>query len=256
MNEVLLSWLGIIFIFLMTTFGATTVLFFKKEISEKFNKIFLGFAAGVMMAASIWSLILPSIEEANKLNISKFLPLIIGILFGGVFILVLDRFVPKLVFKEKRKLKRNAKMYLAVTIHNIPEGLVVGLAFGLALKANDPSMLYGALALALGIGLQNIPEGAALAIPMLEDTKSKKKAFLYGMSSGIVEPIFAAIGLFLASILSFITPWALSFAAGAMIYVVVEELIPESNTKEHPYIGTFGFIIGFLVMMILDIALS
>lgn len=252
--------LGIFFIFFMTSLGAALVFFIKGKLNENMNRIFLGFAAGVMIAASVWSLLIPSIEHAKQLNMPSWLPAAVGFIFGGLFLLLIDRLIPHLHINEdkpeglKSQLNKTTMLVLAIALHNAPEGLAVGLAFGYALHSGDPALLASAFGLAMGIGIQNLPEGAAVSIPLIGTDTSKKKAFMLGSLSGLVEPIFAALGLLLASQLSSIMPWFLSFAAGAMIYVVVEELIPEAQLNSRAHIGTFSVMVGFLIMMVLDVA--
>ena len=253
MNEyIICSILGVIFIFLLNTLGASFVFFTKKEISKNTNNITLGFSSGVMIAASIWSLIIPSIDKANELNIISWIPAAIGFVFGFLFLLIINRFYTRISKNKETK----SMLFLALTIHNIPEGLAVGLAFGVALKALDPSYLVTAFGIALGIGIQNIPEGATLSLPLKEGGMSKKNAFLYSMASGSVEIVAGALGVILASNLDNMMPWFLSFAAGAMIYVTIEELIPSSQEDNKNHLGTIGFMIGFIIMMILDVALG
>ncbi len=262
MDKIYIAIIGISIIFLMTTLGSALVFVFKKDLNAKFQKIFLGFASGVMIAASIWSLLLPSIEQAKQLSMISWLPAAIGFLVGGGFLFLLDKIIPHF-HKEtnqeegpKSNLKRGTKLFLAVTLHNIPEGLAVGLAFGAALNVSGDAAIMSALGLAVGIGLQNFPEGAALSLPMKEETGSRKKGFLYGMLSGVVEPIAAVIGILLASHITTLMPWALAFAAGAMIFVVAEELIPESQCEKTSHVATWGLMIGFVLMMVLDVALG
>lgn len=252
---------GFAFIFLSTTLGAGLVLFVKKKLSDNFNRLFLGFAAGVMIAAAVWSLLIPSMEDASNLGIASWLPATIGFIAGAIFLLLVDKILPHLHINEdkpegiKSRLNKTTMLVFAIALHNAPEGLAVGLAFGYALKTGDPLLLSSAVGLAIGIGLQNFPEGAAVSIPLKESGVSTKKAFFLGSLSALVEPVFAAVGLLLASQLTSIMPWFLGFAAGAMIYVVVEELIPEAQLDSHSHIGTFAFIAGFILMMILDGAL-
>ena len=248
----------------MTTAGSSLVFFFKKDLSSNFKRIFLGFASGIMIAASIFSLIIPAIETPVDYMPSW---AVVGIAFllGCLFLFAIDKLVPHIHkgmneeegIKTKR-LKSSTKMFLAVLIHNIPEGLAVGLAFGLVFSGQGDSeaLLISALMLALGMGLQNFPEGAAVSLPLMEEFKSKPKAFLYGTLTGIVEPVAAVVGMFLSMYIGGIMPWALAFAAGCMVYVTVEELIPESQMDSKNHFGTRSFIVGFVVMMVLDIALA
>jgi len=256
------SLIGILFIFFMTSSGAAMVFFFRNQMSDTFKRIFLGFAAGVMIAASVWSLLIPSIEEAQSQGMIGWVPATIGFIGGGLFLLLVDNLLPHLHFDQdkpeglKSSLKRSTMLVFAVTLHNIPEGLAVGLAFGLALNGSSTIAIASAFGLALGIGIQNFPEGAAISLPLKQEGLSTKKSFIYGVLSGAVEPVAAGIGLLLAMQLTFIMPWFLSFAAGAMIYVVVEELIPESQLGEHSNIGTLAVMAGFVIMMVLDVALG
>ncbi len=258
----LITFIGIFFVFLMTTLGAGIVFIVKKELSSNFNRIFLGFAAGVMIAAAVWSLLIPAMESSKASGYKlSWLPATVGFIFGGLFLLLVDRILPHLHINDdvpegvKSKLNRTTMLVFAIALHNAPEGLAVGLAFGYALKTGDSIMLATAFGLAIGIGIQNFPEGAAVSIPLKDTNVSTKKAFLLGSLSGFVEPIFAGLGLLLAGSLTAIMPWFLCFAAGAMIYVVVEELIPEAQLDSHSHVGTFALMIGFLLMMILDGAL-
>ncbi len=254
--------LGLAIPFLGTTLGATMVFLMKKEMNKKVEKILLGFASGVMIAASVWSLLIPSIEMAETQGKVAWIPAAIGFLLGIVFLLVLDSVVPHMHLESeksegmKSKLKKTTMMVFAVTLHNIPEGMAVGVTFAGALAQNAGITMAGAFALAVGIAIQNFPEGAIISMPLKSEGVSKPKAFLYGTLSGIVEPIGAIITILLTNAVVPILPYLLSFAAGAMIYVVVEELIPESQAGEHSNIGTIGVAIGFTIMMILDVALG
>ena len=253
---------GLLIPFLGTALGSATVFLMKNKLNKKVEKILLGFAAGVMIAASVWSLLIPSIDMAQEQGILPWLPAAIGFMLGIVFLLVLDSVIPHLHLEStktegiKTKLKKTTMMVFAVTLHNIPEGMAVGVSFAGALMENTGITLAGAFALAIGIAIQNFPEGAIISMPLKAEGMSKGKAFLYGTLSGIVEPIGAIITILLTSMVIPILPYVLSFAAGAMIYVVVEELIPESQVGEHSNIGTIGMAIGFTIMMILDVALG
>lgn len=253
---------GLLIPFLGTTLGSATVFLMKNKLNKKVEKILLGFAAGVMIAASVWSLLIPSIDMAQEQGILPWLPAAIGFMLGIVFLLVLDSLIPHLHLEStkpegiKTKLKKTTMMVFAVTLHNIPEGMAVGVSFAGTLMENTGITLVGAFALAIGIAIQNFPEGAIISMPLKAEGMSKGKAFLYGTLSGIVEPIGAIITILLTSTVIPILPYVLSFAAGAMIYVVVEELIPESQVGEHSNIGTIGVAIGFTIMMILDVALG
>ena len=254
--------LGILIPFLGTTLGAAMVFFMKNKINNKIEKLLLGFASGVMIAASIWSLIIPSIEMAEEQNQIAWVPAAVGFLFGIFFLLILDSIIPHLHLNSNKpegvssKLKKTTMMVLAVTLHNIPEGMAVGVVLAGAIAQNTGITMAGAIALAVGIAIQNFPEGAIISMPLKSEGASKTKAFLYGMLSGIVEPIGAIITILLTNLVVPILPYFLSFAAGAMIYVVVEELIPEAQEGEHSNISTIGVAIGFVIMMILDVALG
>ena len=252
--------IGLLIPFLGTTLGSVMVFLMKNEINKKVEKILLGFASGVMIAASIWSLLLPAIEMSEQSGVIPWIPSSIGFLIGIIFLLVLDYVIKKLkkedLNKTNNNIKKKSKLVLAVTLHNIPEGMAVGVAFAGALLGNTAIAMSGAIALAIGIGIQNFPEGAIISMPLRNQGMSKFKAFMYGTLSGIVEPIASICTIFLTNIVVPILPYFLSFAAGAMIYVVVEELIPETQTGEHTDLGTIGVAIGFVIMMILDVALG
>ena len=243
-----------------TTLGSAMVFFLKDEINPKLQKILLGFASGVMIAASIWSLLQPAIETYDRGDFKSWLIPAIGFLVGMGFLLMLDFIVPHIhINKQEEGIKKNSlsktfKMFLAVTLHNVPEGLAVGVVVAGAINnnINDKAML----ALAIGIAIQNFPEGAIISMPLKEEGYSKFKAFLYGFFSGVVEPIAALLAILLTFYVSAILPFTLAFAAGAMIYVVVEELIPEANEGTHSNLATIGLAIGFVIMMVLDIALG
>ena len=252
--------IGISLIFICTTLGALFVFFVrKKEISPKLNKIFTGFAAGVMFSASFFSLIKPALES-EVTYMSTWGIVVISIVLGAGFLWGIDKIVPHFHSAEKqdeglpaKRMSKTSKMFLAVTIHNVPEGLSVGIAFGVALsQQNNAALLMGALLLAIGIGIQNIPEGAVVSLPIKSETGSSGKAFLFGMLSGAVEPVAAVLGLFLAMQIQGIMPWALAFAAGCMIYVVAEEMIPEMTSEGHDHYGVWSFIFGFIIMLALD----
>lgn len=256
MSKTFIAIFGCLIIFVATTLGATIVFFIKKDFGRKLNSIICGFSAGVMLAASFFGLILPSIENANMGKLS-FLPAIIGILLGCIFLSVVELISCRINKSNDPSKNANStlkRFVLAFTIHNIPEGMAVGVAIGNALALNTSSALISSLMLAIGIAIQNIPEGVAVAMPVYKHTKSKVKGFLWGMLSGIVEPIFALVGLLLASKIEVLLPWSLSFSAGAMLFVTFEDLIPEAK-YESTHIGTWSLILGFLLMMILDLVL-
>ena len=253
---------GLLIPFAGTTLGAAMVFLMRNKMNKKVEKLLLGFASGVMIAASIWSLILPAIEMSEEQGKIAWLPATIGFMFGIIFLLVLDSVIPHLHLHNekpegvKAKLKNTTMLVLAVTLHNIPEGMAVGVTFAGALIGNAGITMAGAFALAIGIAIQNFPEGAIISMPLKAEGVSKPKAFILGTLSGIVEPIGAVVTILLTKSVVPILPYVLAFAAGAMIYVVVEELIPESQDGEHSNIGTIGVAIGFVVMMILDVALG
>lgn len=248
--------------FLGTVLGSAMVFFMKKEMDAKLGKLLLGFASGVMIAASVWSLLIPAIEMSEEQGKWSWLPATAGFLLGMGFLLLLDSLVPHLhIDSEKPEgmksgFRKTTMLVLAVTLHNLPEGMAVGVTFAGAMLAGTGITMAGALALAVGIAIQNFPEGAIISMPLRSAGASKGKAFLYGVLSGIVEPVGSIITILLAAQVVPILPYLLAFAAGAMIYVVVEELIPEAQSGEHTNIGTVGVAIGFALMMVLDIALG
>lgn len=265
MGEAVLAALaGTGFTFLATALGAAMVFCFKDDVKADTQRLFLGFAAGVMVAASVWSLLIPAIEMAREAGQVAIIPAALGFVAGGLFLLLLDRVIPHMhagsheVEGLPSHLRRTTMLVFAVTLHNIPEGMAVGLAFAMAAQNGTlaDGAFAGAIALAIGMGLQNFPEGAAISLPLKKEGLSNRKSFLYGAASGIVEPIAGVLTVFVASTVAGILPWVLSFAAGAMIYVVVEELIPEAQLGEHSHLGTLGVMGGFLVMMILDVTLG
>ncbi|WP_124100057.1 ZIP family metal transporter [Ruminococcus sp. Marseille-P6503] len=248
--------------FLGTIIGSATVFFIKEQVSLKIEKLLLGFAAGVMIAASVWSLLIPSIEMAEKQSDVPWMPALTGFMLGIFFLFGIDSLVPHLHFNSdkpegaKRGLSKTTMMLLAVTIHNIPEGMAVGVTYAAGLSGNADITLMGAMALSCGIALQNFPEGAVISTPLNGAGVKKSKAFLYGVLSGAVEPVGALLTILLTSLTVPFLPYLLSFAAGAMIYVVIEELIPASQAGEHSNIGTIGTAVGFALMMVLDVALG
>lgn len=254
--------LGLAIPFLGTTLGSAMVFLMKNKINKKIEKLLLGFASGVMIAASVWSLLIPSIDMAKTQNVTSWIPATVGFLLGIIFLLILDSIIPHLHLNTdkpegiKAKIEKTTMMVLAVTLHNIPEGMAVGVVFAGAIAQNTGITIAGAIALAIGIAIQNFPEGAIISMPLKSEGMSKSKAFFYGTLSGVVEPIGAIITIALTNLVVPILPYFLSFAAGAMIYVVVEELIPESQSGQHSNIGTIGVAIGFVIMMILDVALG
>ena len=254
MINILYSIAGILIPFAGTSLGSGFVFFLKKNMNEKIQKMTVGFAAGVMIAASIWSLILPSVEMAEEQGKIAWLPATIGILAGVVFLILINKLAEK--FETKRNGKKLNMLMLSVTLHNIPEGMAVGVCFAGFLAGNAGIGLLEAMLLAIGIAVQNIPEGAIISMPLKMEGESKGKAFLYGVLSGAVEPIAAVITIMLINIVVPILPYLLSFAAGAMIFVVMEELVPEMHDGEKSNLGMIGLTIGFLLMMILDIALG
>ena len=260
-KELLYALLGTGATFLATALGAAMVFFFKKDMGNKMQKIFLGFAAGVMIAAAVWSLLIPSIETALSQGQNAGLTVGVGFALGMLFLMGCDKLLPHLHLGEPHpeglpcRLKRTTMLTLAVTLHNVPEGMAVGLAFAAAAQG-DAGTFSGAIALAIGMGLQNFPEGAAISLPLRSEGMKRSKAFFCGMLSGIVEPIFGILTVLIAGTVTGILPWLLAFAASAMLYVVVEELIPEAHLGEHSHIGSVSVMTGFLIMMLLDVFLG
>lgn len=252
---------GVLIPFLGTTLGAACVFLIRKEMNITLQKTMLGFAGGVMVAASVWSLLIPAMDMSEHMGKFAFIPAATGFLLGIAFLLVLDKVVPHLHLDSdeqegmKSNWKKSTMLMLAVTIHNIPEGASVGIVLAGAMAGGNTITMAAAIALSVGIAIQNFPEGAIISLPLKEEA-GKGKAFLLGFLSGIVEPIAAIITLLLATYITPFIPYTLAFAAGAMIYVVVEELIPESAEGEHSNMGTIGFAIGFVIMMMLDVALG
>ncbi len=263
LNAVMQALVATLFTWLLTVAGAGVVFFFR-TIERKILDGMLGFAAGIMIAASFWSLLAPAIEMAEESSLPAWVPATVGFLMGGLFLWIIDKIIPHLHlgFPEeeaegiKTSWQRSVLLVLAITIHNIPEGLAVGVAFGAAAADLPSATLAGALVLALGIGIQNIPEGTAVSVPLRREGLSRLKSFWYGQLSGAVEPIAGVIGAAAVILMKPILPYALSFAAGAMIFVVVEELIPESQLEKNTDIATVGAMLGFAVMMTLDVALG
>ncbi|HFI0462921.1 TPA: ZIP family metal transporter [Streptococcus suis] len=265
LNPILQALLAGLFTWLCTLLGSAMV-FTVKDVNEKFLAMMQGFAAGIMTAASFWSLLSPALEYAENAESSlpAWLPVAIGFLMGGVFLRMIDKIVPHLhrigdhgdTNVKQTSLSRMAMLFLAVTIHNIPEGMALGVAFAAASMQVEGATLAGAIALTIGIGLQNIPEGSALSLPLRAEGKSRMQAFNMGQLSAIVEPFGALVGAAAVLVITAVLPYALAFAAGAMLFVVVEELIPESQTSNYTDLATMFFLIGFIIMMILDVALG
>ena len=254
-------WMGILLPFLGTSLGAAMVFVLKDRISDSIQRMLTGFAAGVMVAASFWSLLQPALEGAERLGGLSFIPAAVGFLIGIGFLLALDNLTPHMHMDEQSEgprssLKRTTKLILAVTLHNIPEGMAVGVVYAGWAAGETGVSSAAALALALGIALQNFPEGAIVSMPLRAAGMPKGKTFLYGVLSGIVEPVAALLTIAAASAVVSVLPYMLAFAAGAMMYVVVEELIPEMSEGEHSNVGTVAFALGFVLMMVLDVALG
>jgi ZIP family zinc transporter len=262
-HPIMQAFIATCYTWLMTALGAGLVFFFK-SINKKVLDIMLGFAAGVMIAASFWSLLAPAIDLAEASGLPSWLPPLIGFLLGGVFLRLVDKILPHLhlnaPIEEAEGIKtnwhRSILLVLSITLHNIPEGLAVGVAFGAAAQGLAPELLAGAAVLALGMGIQNFPEGAAVSIPLRREGLSRRKSFWYGQLSGMVEPLSGIAGAAAVYFIKPLLPYALSFAAGAMIFVVVEELIPESQSSGNSHNATLGTMLGFAVMMLLDVALG
>lgn len=256
------TFLGILIPFLGTTLGAMCVFFMRKKLGDLVQRALAGFAAGVMVAASIWSLLIPAIEQSKEMGSFSFLPAFIGFWIGILFLFALDHLIPHLhvgsnqAEGHKSKLGRTTMMVLAVTLHNIPEGMAVGVMYAGFLAGSTQITAASALALSIGIAIQNFPEGAIISMPLRAEGENKGKAFLGGVLSGIVEPIGAILTILLSQLIIPALPYLLSFAAGAMLYVVVEELIQEMSQGKHSNIGTIFFALGFSIMMVLDVALG
>ncbi len=254
--------IGLLIPFAGTALGAAMVFLLKNDMSVRLEKLLLGFAAGVMMAASVWSLIIPGIDMSIEAGGTGWIPAAAGFISGILFLLLLDTFVPHLHLESdtpegvKTNLGKNTMLFFAVTLHNIPEGMAVGIVFAGMMAENASISLAAAFALSVGIAIQNFPEGAIISMPMRRNSSSRLKPFLYGTASGAVEPAAAAVTILLSQFMLPIIPFLMPFAAGAMFYVVVEELIPESQTGKHSNIGTIGAAAGFVIMMILDVALG
>lgn len=250
------------FTFLLTSLGAAVVFLVPKGSDGHTQRIFLGFAAGVMVAASVWSLLIPAIDEAARSGGPGWLPAAGGIGIGALFMWAFDRVLPHLhpgsddAEGIHTSWRRSTLLVGAVTLHNIPEGMALGLTFALAAQDGGAAAYAAAVALAVGIGIQNVPEGAAVSLPLRQEGLSSPKAFLLGSASGLMEPIFGIATVLVAAAIAPFMPWLLAFAAGAMLFVVVEELIPAAHLGEHSHIGTLSFLVGFVVMMVLDVALS
>ena len=262
MSDTIKAAIGIVLPFLGTVLGAGTVFFLKKSMGLRLQKLLLGFASGVMVAASVWSLLIPAIEMSEAAGGVAWIPAVVGFLLGMGFLLVLDTVIPHLHLNEEHpegrpsSLGKSFMLVLAVTLHNIPEGMAVGVVLAGMLEGSTVITTASALALAIGIAVQNFPEGAVISAPLVSNGLSRPKAFFYGAMSGIVEPIGAILTILLTSVVTPVLPYILAFAAGAMIYVVVEELIPESQAGAHSNVGTVGVAMGFALMMVLDVALG
>lgn len=256
------TFLGLLIPFIGTTAGAACVFFMRGQMKAGVQKALLGFASGVMVAASVWSLLIPAMDMSDHMGKLAFIPAAVGLLAGVAFLLLMDRVIPHLHLGSDRSegpvcsLKKTTMLVLAVTLHNIPEGMAVGVVFAGMLSQNAEITVAGAFALSVGIAIQNFPEGAIISLPLKSEGESRKRAFSMGMLSGIVEPLAGGLTILLAAYIEPLLPYLLAFAAGAMLYVVVEELIPEASEGDHSNIGTIGFAVGFVLMMILDVALG
>lgn len=262
MNRIAISILSLSLIFFGTSLGSASSFLFRKGMGKRASAIVLGFAGGIMISASFFGLLNPAIASGKEVSsLYAGLSVVIGFLLGGVLLYLMDKFIPHIHPASEQeegrssKASRSWKLMSAVTIHNIPEGLAVGFACGMALKGDDPALGIAALSLAIGIAIQNVPEGAAVSLTIQEGGKGKWVSFFYGVLSGAVEPIAGILGLFIASYLSVALPWLLSFAAGAMIYVTVDELLPTLKEEEHNHFGLWAFMIGFALMMCLELFL-
>lgn len=261
LSHIMQTFLATGFTWFVTALGAGSIFFFRK-LNRKYLDISLGFAGGVMVAASYWSLLSPSIELSKTGVLPKWIPPSVGFILGALFLFFLDKIIPHVHVNSIEKegvntsFKKNTLLILAITLHNIPEGLAIGVAFGAVASGVEGADIFGAISLAIGIGLQNFPEGFAVSMPLRMSGKSRFKSFFYGQMSAIVEPIFGILGALAVSVFTPILPYALAFAAGAMIFVVVEEVIPEFQRDKYTDIATLSFILGFVIMMILDVSLG
>lgn len=262
MNDTLIIITGTCMSFFATALGACIIFFIKNNISQRLTSIINGFSAGIMFAASIWGLIIPSFSYAEYLNKLNFLPSILGTILGCLFLILIDIVVKKInkdntFLQIKKQNYYNLKKFIsAFTIHNIPEGMAIGFAFGNAIQCDSKTALFSALGIAIAISIQNIPEGLAVALPVYKDTNNKLKSFIYGSLTGIVEPIFAVVGILLSNLVGIVLPWLLTFSAGTMIFVAIDDLVPNSKLEESPHCGSWSFVFGFLVMMLLDVLLN
>jgi len=260
MNNTLIIILGISITFIANFLGSFIVFFLKKELSPKLNSLINGFSAGIMISACVWGLILPSIESSNHMGNFEFVPALVGIISGCLFMLFIGFLINVINKKGKNQISetrlKTTKFVVAFALHNIPEGLAIGFTLGNALTAGTNSAMMFALALCIGIAIQNLPEGAVVSLPVYKNTKNKTKAFFSGVLSGALEPISAIIGLLLASELQLIMPWLLAFSAGAIMFVSINDLIPEAKQEHNSTLGTWSFVIGFLIMMVLDLYLA
>ena len=260
MSQTVKTLLGLLLPLAGTVLGSATVFFFKRQMGDKVQKALLGFASGVMIAASVWSLLIPAIEMAEADGGNAWLPAVLGFLLGMGFLLLLDTLILHLGEDKPEgrpsRLGKSFMLVLAVTLHNIPEGMAVGVVLAGMLEGSTVITTAGALALSIGIAVQNFPEGAVISAPLVSNGLSKRRAFFYGTLSGVVEPLGALLTILLTSLVTSVLPYILAFAAGAMIYVVVEELIPESQAGEHSNVGTVGVALGFALMLLLDVALG
>jgi len=259
MDLTITSILVICFIFLMTCFGSAIIFLFKKNINPKYSVYFNTFAGGIMLASSFFSLLFPAVASSESYGSFDFVPVCIGVLFGCLFMFSLDFFLNKTkqgVENKRNRLTKNQKIFIAISLHNIPEGLSVGVALGSAFIAGSSVSVITAVSLAVGIAIQNVPEGLAVSLPMYEQNGKKVKAFFYGVFSAILEPISAVIGIFLSSIFSFLLPWFLAFAGGTMIFTVVNEVLSENRDENLKSKNSWIFIAGFILMMLLDVAFA
>jgi len=262
METTFITVLGILLPLFGTVLGSAMVFFLRDKLNPRFSKCLLGFASGVMIAASVWSLLIPAIEMAEEQNTLAWIPAVVGFLLGVSFLLILDIIIPHIHVDSSSpegapsKLKKSTMLIFAVTLHNIPEGMAVGVVLAGVLMGNMSVSLTGALALSIGIAIQNFPEGAIVSMPLVNSGLSRKKSFIYGTLSGVVEPLGALLAIILTSFVTPILPYVLSFAAGAMIYAVVEDLLPEAHSGEHSNITTISVALGFALMMALDVALG
>ena len=254
MENAWIAWLGVAFVFLSSVLGAGIVFCFKAEIPQRTQRFLLALASGVMISASVWSLLIPSIKQASGFGVFAFVPAVVGVELGGLFLFIIDAFLPSKTVNTGEQAKA-LRLFFAITLHNVPEGLAVGFAFGMASVVGTTAAYLSALGLAIGIGVQNFPESAAIALPLKTAFGDKRRAFLWGVASALAEPVFAVFGYFLSAGVAILQPWLLAFAAGAMLLVTIEDLLPDVICTKS-VLSSWGFLLGFMAMMVLDVTIG